>query len=194
MNFDCSLVSGNTTCTPNAGVSKFQFQTGKIHRLRLINAGSEGLQRFTIDNHTMTVIAVDFVPVAPYKTNMVTLGVGQRTDVLVKGTGQPGQAYWMRSDFSTLCSFGIILQPHALAAIYYPKANQSLKPNSTATPYTETTCTNVIVTPEMPYLSANRILAFRTNFHRCIGCTHHNPAVQSHDPPIITLHHRNIRT
>ena len=33
------------------------------------------MQRFTIDNHTMTIIANDFVPVKPYKTNVVTLGV-----------------------------------------------------------------------------------------------------------------------
>lgn len=60
---------------PNAGLSKFKFQTGKTHRLRLINAGAEGIQRFTIDNHVMTVIANDFVPVQPYTTNVVTLGV-----------------------------------------------------------------------------------------------------------------------
>jgi hypothetical protein len=30
----------------------------------LINAGSEGIQRFSIDGHNMTVIANDFVPIA----------------------------------------------------------------------------------------------------------------------------------
>lgn len=65
MNFDCSTVAkGDTTkCTSNAGLSKFKFTTGKTHRLRLINAGAEGLQRFSIDGHTMTVIANDFVPI-----------------------------------------------------------------------------------------------------------------------------------
>jgi hypothetical protein len=66
MNFDCSTVAaGDTTpCTDGAGISKFKFTTGKTHRLRLINAGSEGLQRFSIDGHNMTVIANDFVPIA----------------------------------------------------------------------------------------------------------------------------------
>jgi FtsP/CotA-like multicopper oxidase with cupredoxin domain len=65
MNFDCSTVAaGDTTpCTDNAGISKFKFTTGKTHRLRLINAGSEGIQRFSIDEHNMTVIANDFVPI-----------------------------------------------------------------------------------------------------------------------------------
>lgn len=60
---------------PNAGMSKFRFKKGKVHRLRLINAGAEGLQRFSIDGHTLTVIANDFVPVKPYTTKVVTLGV-----------------------------------------------------------------------------------------------------------------------
>jgi len=65
MNFDCSTVAaGDTTpCTNNAGISKFKFTTGKTHRLRLINAGSEGIQRFSIDGHNMSVIANDFVPI-----------------------------------------------------------------------------------------------------------------------------------
>jgi len=65
MNFDCSTVAAgdNSPCNNNAGISKFTFTTGKTHRLRLINAGAEALQRFSIDQHTMTVIANDFVPV-----------------------------------------------------------------------------------------------------------------------------------
>jgi hypothetical protein len=34
----------------------------------LINAGAEGIQKFSLDGHTMTVIANDFVPVLPYQT------------------------------------------------------------------------------------------------------------------------------
>jgi FtsP/CotA-like multicopper oxidase with cupredoxin domain len=65
MNFNCSTVSAgdNTTCNSNAGLSKFKFTKGKTHRLRLINAGAEGFQRFSIDEHTLTVIANDFVPI-----------------------------------------------------------------------------------------------------------------------------------
>jgi FtsP/CotA-like multicopper oxidase with cupredoxin domain len=87
MNYPCA----NTTdaCTPNAGISKFQFQTGKRYRLRLINTSSEGIQKFTIDQHNFTVIANDFVPVQPYDTSVVTLGVAQRTDVIVRLTALP---------------------------------------------------------------------------------------------------------
>lgn len=55
MNFNCSTVAaGDTTpCNSNAGISKFKLTTGKTHRLRLINAGAEGIQRFTIDGHNV---------------------------------------------------------------------------------------------------------------------------------------------
>jgi len=60
-NFNCSLVTNGTKCTPNAGLSKFKFTSGETHRLRLINGGAEGIQRFSVDDHLMEVIAYDFV-------------------------------------------------------------------------------------------------------------------------------------
>lgn len=70
MNFDCSTKAAgdNTACSDNAGISRFKFTTGKTHRLRLINAGAEGMQRFSIDGHKMVVIANDFVPVVSTAT------------------------------------------------------------------------------------------------------------------------------
>lgn len=143
MHFDCSTVAaGDTTpCTNSAGISKFKFQTGKTHRLRLINTGGDGVQRFTIDEHILTVIAEDFVPVKPYNTTVVTLGVGQRTDVLVTANvGQPDSAFWMRSNL-TVCSPA--RQPNAVAAIYYDQADTSLAPTSGAWSIPDPgTCTN----------------------------------------------------
>ena len=131
MNFDCSTVAAGdkTKCTNGAGISKFRFQTGKTHRLRLINSGSDGVQRFTIDEHTMTVIALDFDPVKPYNTTVVTLGVGQRADVLVTANaGSNKSAYWMRSN--NTCT--LHRQPNAVAAVYYDKADTSRPPTSQA--------------------------------------------------------------
>ncbi len=90
----------------------------------------------------MRVIANDFVPIKPYTTNIVTLGVGQRSDVLVKANGKPTDAVWMRSDLDQGCFPNITSQPHALAAIYYPNAS-SAPPNTTATPWISNNCSNV---------------------------------------------------
>ncbi|TAQ91423.1 hypothetical protein B7494_g134 [Chlorociboria aeruginascens] len=146
MNYDCSLLTSTTDlpaiCTSNAGLAKFNFTTGKTHRLRLINAGGYSTQKFSIDGYELTIIANDFVPVEPYNTSVVTVGIGQRVDILVKATGKPTDAVWMRSDLDTGCSVASP-QPHALAAIYYPKADQSARPNTTATVWTDTNgCSN----------------------------------------------------
>jgi FtsP/CotA-like multicopper oxidase with cupredoxin domain len=141
-NFDCSTKApGDTTpCVSNAGLAKFKFQTGKTHRLRLINSGSEGVQRFSIDGHTLTVIANDFVPIQPYDTKVVTLGVGQRADVLVTANaGRAGSSFWMRT-MQTSCS--LAKQPLALATVYYDSDNGK-SPNSTAWNVPDPgTCTN----------------------------------------------------
>jgi FtsP/CotA-like multicopper oxidase with cupredoxin domain len=171
MNFDCSLSLNGKTCFPNAGLSKFKFTSGKTYRLRLINAGAEGLQKFTIDNHTLTIIANDFVPIHPYDTNVVTLGVGQRSDILVKAIGNPRDSFWMRSEISTNCSH--TNQPTALAAIYYEDADTSLTPQSTRTSYEIKNCTNdaIILTeplfrqspPKTPAFTQDIDISFGTN-------------------------------
>lgn len=132
MNFDCTKVAqGDTSkCTSNAGISKFKFTTGKTHRLRLINTGSEAVQRFSIDGHNMTVIANDFVEVNPYSTKVVTLGIGQRADVLVTANaGNSKSAFWIRSNM-TSCS--LTNQPNAVAALYYDQADTNKQPTSKA--------------------------------------------------------------
>lgn len=146
--FDCNLVANDTTCTPNAGYAKFQFTKGQKYRLRLINAGAEGLQKFSIDNHQLTVMAYDFVPIQPYTTEIVTLGVGQRADVIVEATGGVNDAVWMRSVISN-CS--LANQPYGYAMVYYQNANTDFKPNSTAWTDTTDACANDDLSKMVPY-------------------------------------------
>jgi len=148
--YNCSLITDGTKCTPNAGYSKFQFQSGQSYRLRLINAGAEGLQKFSIDNHLMKVIAYDFVPIVPYTTKVVTLGVGQRADVIVTASGLPKEVVWMRSTISN-CS--LAHQPNAYAMIYYQNADTNSKPNSTAWPDNSNACANDALSTTTPYYS-----------------------------------------
>jgi FtsP/CotA-like multicopper oxidase with cupredoxin domain len=132
MNYPCA----NTTlqCTPNAGVSKFKFEAGKKHLIRLINAGAEGLQKFSIDGHQLKVIAVDYIPVEPFITDVVTLAIGQRTDVVVEATGMSGDSFWMRSQLAqgVYCTLSTGISPNALAAVYYEDADIDSVPESTS--------------------------------------------------------------
>jgi FtsP/CotA-like multicopper oxidase with cupredoxin domain len=77
-NYSCSRVLDNTPCTSDVEQSKFVFESGKSHLLRIVNGGSAGLQLFSIDEHEMTVVSNDFVPIEPYNTTVLTLGVSTR--------------------------------------------------------------------------------------------------------------------
>ena len=127
-------------CVPNAGKAQFKFETGKKHLLRLINSGAEALIFFSIDGYELTVIANDFVPVVPYKTSIVKLAVGQRTDIIVEGKNSSTEAVWMRitegpsglgPTGATGCSLNDGLSPDTSAAIYYQDADTSIPPNTT---------------------------------------------------------------
>jgi len=87
------------------GGSRFQtkFESEKSYRLRLVNTAIDTMFRFGIDNHTLTVIAADFVPIVPFETDMINVGIGQRYDVIVKADQTPGN-YWMRSIPQLTCS------------------------------------------------------------------------------------------
>ena len=146
--YDCSSLADNSTCTPNAGLSKFKFTSGESYRLRLVNTGAEGTQLFSIDNHTMTVIAYDFVPIVPYTTKIVTLGIGQRADVVVTATGASSSAVWMRSTLAQGCAN--TKQPVGLAIIYYQNANTTAEPTTQAWPLGSQRCANDPLSQTVP--------------------------------------------
>ena len=156
MNFDCGTASENNTnapCVNNAGLSKFNFTSGKKHRLRLINTGLQAIQKFSIDDHTMTVIANDFIPVQPYETSIVTLAVGQRSDVVVEATGSPTDIVWMRSEIASGDCTDPANQPNALAVIYYEHANTTAAPLQNSTSQTNDTtppCANDPLSQTIP--------------------------------------------
>ncbi|OCL14289.1 laccase-like multicopper oxidase [Glonium stellatum] len=154
MNYPCE----NTTlpCTPNAGISKFKFESGKKHLVRLVNTGAEGIQKFSIDNHTLTVIANDFVPIVPYTTNVITLGVGQRSDVIVEGLSNSTGVYWMRSQLGTdRCTLNDGVSPNAVAAVYYEDADTTSVPDSTSdvTAAQLAKCSNDALNQTVPFCS-----------------------------------------
>ena len=59
MRFPCGKTS--LPCV-QADYARLNFTTGKRHRLRLVNMGSNAVQKFSIDGHTLEVISNDFMP------------------------------------------------------------------------------------------------------------------------------------
>jgi FtsP/CotA-like multicopper oxidase with cupredoxin domain len=68
------------------------FTAGTSYRLRLVNGAIDTTFKFSIDNHTLTVISTDFVPIEPYSTTMVTISMGMfvltRVEISVSNTLQ----------------------------------------------------------------------------------------------------------
>ncbi|RYP66905.1 hypothetical protein DL771_007562 [Monosporascus sp. 5C6A] len=135
MNFDCTTVTDGTPCVSNAGISKFVFHENSTHLLRIINGGSSGTEYFSVDEHIMTVVSMDFIPIEPYETNVIALGVGQRTEVIVRGKSgaDAERAYFLRANLLLNCTVSETA-PMALAAIYYSDedAENEIVPDSEA--------------------------------------------------------------
>jgi len=56
----------------------------KKYLLRIINTSFDTTFVFSIDNHNMTIISADFVPIVPYKGSSLLVGIGQRYNVIVE--------------------------------------------------------------------------------------------------------------
>ena len=56
---------------------------GKRYRFRLVSMSCDPNFKFSIDNHTMQVIATDLIPITPYNTTVLNIGMGQRYDIVV---------------------------------------------------------------------------------------------------------------
>jgi FtsP/CotA-like multicopper oxidase with cupredoxin domain len=117
-----------TLAETHSGIEEFRFESKKIHKLRLINSGAAAYQYFSIDEHELEVITNDFVPIVPYNTSYVGLGIGQRADVLVRATGYSNSSYWMRASVGTNCSAGAVNETKA--RISYERASPQSIPTS----------------------------------------------------------------
>ncbi|KAH9889738.1 multicopper oxidase [Xylariomycetidae sp. FL2044] len=97
----------NGTNTWEDGGSRFEVSVteGSSYRMRLVNAAIDTHFKFSIDNHTMTVIAADFIPVQPYEATYVNIGMGQRMDVIVTADqASVADNFWIRAMPQDECS------------------------------------------------------------------------------------------
>ncbi|RAL03917.1 extracellular dihydrogeodin oxidase/laccase [Aspergillus ibericus CBS 121593] len=106
--FQTGLINGSNIWTnmDNQTVGR-RFQTefvpGQRYRIRLVNAAMHTHFKFSIDNHDLTVIANDFVPIVPFTTNNVPIGMGERYDIVVTANQNPDN-YWIRAIPQSFCS------------------------------------------------------------------------------------------
>ncbi|KAK3325003.1 multicopper oxidase-domain-containing protein [Apodospora peruviana] len=109
----------NTSAIPTPYTLVFDKQTSvrpKRYLLRLINTSIGSTFVFSIDNHLLSIVSADFVPIYPYQNTSVLIGIGQRYNVIVEaapiatGSAQPVMAdgnYWIRTTVANNCGPGV---------------------------------------------------------------------------------------
>lgn len=145
-----NLINGKAS-SGGPGIASFYVQSGKSYRIRLINPSAVSVQKFSIDGYSFMIFANDLVPVEPYESNLVTIGVSQRTDIVFKATGKPTDAVWMRGYRPPPCgpSAG---NEEVLAAIFYEDADTSKLPTTSANANAyDQSCMNDPLTDTVPY-------------------------------------------
>ncbi|BCS27040.1 uncharacterized protein APUU_60088A [Aspergillus puulaauensis] len=84
---------------------KLKVEEGTSYRLRIINAALDTHYKFMIDNHILTVISMDLVPVKPFNTTFIDIAMGQRYDVIVTANqAAVADSFWLRSLPQGACS------------------------------------------------------------------------------------------
>lgn len=102
---DNGLING--TNTGDDGGSRFEtsVEEGDSYLIRLVNGAADSHFDFMIDNHTLQVIASDFVPIEPYYTDVLSIGMGQRYDVIVTANmSDVASDFWIRAIPDSYCS------------------------------------------------------------------------------------------
>ena len=71
----------------------------KRYLLRIINTSFESTFIFSIDMHHLIVVEADFVPIKPYTTETLLVGIGQRYHLIVEAIDPIGghNNYWLRT-------------------------------------------------------------------------------------------------
>lgn len=73
---DIGLINGSNVYGTAGSRFTMQAEEGESYRLRIVNAAIDTMWKFMIDNHELTVIAMDLVPIIPYTTNYINIGMG----------------------------------------------------------------------------------------------------------------------
>lgn len=162
---DNGLINGTNVYGDTGSRFETTFEVGKRYLLRLVNAAADSHFRFSVDNHTLEVIASDFVPIVPYSTDVLSIAMGQRYDVIVTANAVTDN-YWMRAMIQTACSDNA--NPDNVRGIIRYDSTSTDEPSSTAwnDATTDGTCYDEDISQLVPYvpITASDVADFEDDF------------------------------
>ncbi|PYH43919.1 multicopper oxidase [Aspergillus saccharolyticus JOP 1030-1] len=104
------LINGHGSYAGSFPLNRYhkKVKPNRRYILRLINASTDSTFIFSIDGHNLTVVGNDLVPVEPYTTNHIYIGIGQRYHVVLEtlsqeAIGQGKKGYWIRTEPADGC-------------------------------------------------------------------------------------------
>ena len=141
---------GNVVSLNGKSSESFNVRAGERLRIRLINVANARSFALNFEGHEPQVIALDGQPVKPFtaKGGQITLGSGQRADVIIDMVGKPGDTfpvtdiYYGRSPYQFLTLTYEDAKPVREDLLDSPIA---LKNNPISVPDPKTTKSNEIV-------------------------------------------------
>jgi hypothetical protein len=99
----------------------------------------------------MAVIAMDFVPIEPYETGVLRIGMGQRYDIIVNTSASTAD-YWMRAIPQSTCSDNA--NAENIKGIMRYDSTSTSDPTTTAYIYADT-CDDEPIASLVPYVALN---------------------------------------
>ncbi|KAE8314454.1 Cupredoxin [Aspergillus transmontanensis] len=146
------LINGTNTYGTLGSRFETTFEAGTKYRIRLVNAAADNHFRFMIDNHTMEVIATDFVPIHPYNTTQLSIGMGQRYDIIVTAKELDSGDFWLRAIPQEACSETDAVDN--IKGIIRYNSSSTAEPTTSAYSYTDS-CSDESSSDLVPYLAIN---------------------------------------
>ncbi|KAE8365942.1 extracellular dihydrogeodin oxidase/laccase [Aspergillus caelatus] len=146
------LINGTNTYGSLGSRFETTFDAGTRYRIRLVNAAADNHFRFMIDNHTMEVIATDFVPIHPYNTTQLSIGMGQRYDIIVTAKELNSGNFWLRAIPQEACSETDAVDN--IKGIIRYNSSSTAEPTTSAYAYTDS-CSDESPSNLVPYLAIN---------------------------------------
>ncbi|KAF2445480.1 multicopper oxidase [Karstenula rhodostoma CBS 690.94] len=145
------LINGLNTFGDGGSRYQTSFESGKSYRIRIVNTAIDTHYKFAIDGHSFQVIAMDFVPIVPYTTTYLDIGMGQRYDIVVNADQETAD-YWMRAVPQSSCSSNS--NGADIRAIVRYSASSTADPTSTADAnLSNADCNDELLSNLVPYLS-----------------------------------------
>ncbi|KAJ0453904.1 putative laccase [Helianthus annuus] len=145
----CQSISNNTY--------RLNVSPGQTILLRIINVALNNQFFFKIANHSFTVVAIDAAYTNPYQTDVIVIGPGQTTDVLLTANQSQG-LYYMAAHPYVSAVLPILNTNITTAILVYPNATQTTPilpdlPAFNDTPTAHTFFTNLTALTTSPFWS-----------------------------------------